>query len=724
MTSKRLFFKVMREDLRHRLWMLALSALASLLMFPVAWMIYRLNIRMGTSVSEDSYIRLAARVRDFLTCDIILGGGVFAVCGALTAALTGFGFLFHKNQTDNWHSLPVRRDMLFGAGYLNGILVWMLPLTAGITLTAVMAGSFLTKYAGGVFADNIPLGVVKRLCVLAVVFLLMYHLTLLAMMLSGNVLNTVISMIIMGFGGGIFYCLCVMLCQAYLRTYFNSANSGTAAIYASPFLSTLMIWIHALEGTIIVKILLLNLTIALVLVLAAWLLYRKRPSELAEQGIGYKAVSVAFRMLVTVAAGVGGWLFFGALTDMRMGWSFFGAVLTGVLASGILDICFQMEFRAFFAHKLQMGAAVAAALAICLIFQGGLFGYDSYLPDKEEIAELGLCSLNQNHYYKRTSDDEESILKTMKLQDQDAIYAFLERAARWEGPRYSGTVFYARVTLKSGKTYYRAYNVDRNDKDVVWPLITDEEYLRHSVMLDDNVTNGEDVRMRFYREDGLREETVLTEEERARFVAAYNQDVRENADAFLLAEGRLLTEIHMQVLKDGSYQGEYVLYISDFMENTVRQLQQMGYEEFVSRPDSSKIQSLSLVGLECMGGDVSAESLIGMAREYYLGEKVPEADGKTQEDAHAQGEASIVDVAVSADTYWEPALLITDRAEIEEILQLCSYAYPYRYYSVFTRQYRKVRATGADGRTMEFYIGEGDLPEKYILRFGELTERR
>lgn len=723
MTSKRLFFKVMREDLRHRLWMPALSALASFLVFPVVWMIFRLNIRMGTSVPEESFISLAAWVRDFLTGDIMLGGGIFAVCGALTAALTGFGFLFHKNQTDSWHSLPVSRDMLFGAGYLNGILVWMLPLTAGITLTAVMAGSFLTKYAGGVFVDNIPLGVVKRLCVLAVVFLLVYHLTLLAMMLSGNVLNTVISMLIMGFGGGTFYGLCVMLCQTYLRTYVNLANSGTAAIYATPLFSTLMIWMLALDGTFVVKILLLNLAIALALGLAAWLLYRKRPSELAEQGIGYKAVSVAFRVLAAVAAGVGGWLFFGALTNMRMGWSFFGAVLTGVLASGILDICFQMEFKAFFAHKLQMAAAVAAALVICLIFQGGLFGYDSYLPDKEEIAELGLY--RTNHYYQSTSGDEDSILKTMKLQDQDAIYAFLERAARWEGSRYSGTVLYARVTLKSGKTYYRAYNVDRNDKDVVWPLITDEEYLRHSVMLDDDAADGADVMMRFYREDGLREETVLTEEERERFVAAYNQDVRENADAFLLAEGRLLTEIHMQVLKDGSNQGEYVLYIFDFMENTVRQLQQMGYEDFVSRPDSSKIQTLSLVMGWNVGGDISAERLVGTAREYYLGEKVPEADGKTQEEnVSAQGEANAVDTAVSADSYWEPALLITDRAEIEEILQLCSYAYPYRYYSVFTRQYRTVRATGADGRTMEFYIGEGDLPEKYILRFGELTERR
>ena len=43
MTSKNFFFKVMREDLRHKIWMLALSALGSFLMLTVAWLIWRSN---------------------------------------------------------------------------------------------------------------------------------------------------------------------------------------------------------------------------------------------------------------------------------------------------------------------------------------------------------------------------------------------------------------------------------------------------------------------------------------------------------------------------------------------------------------------------------------------------------------------------------------------------------------------------------------------------------
>ena len=39
MISKRLFLKGMREDLRHKVWMVALSLLGSFLTLPVVWLL-------------------------------------------------------------------------------------------------------------------------------------------------------------------------------------------------------------------------------------------------------------------------------------------------------------------------------------------------------------------------------------------------------------------------------------------------------------------------------------------------------------------------------------------------------------------------------------------------------------------------------------------------------------------------------------------------------------
>ncbi len=47
MTSKHLFFKAMKEDMRHKLWMAALSVLGNFLVLTVGWMIWRSNAFRG-----------------------------------------------------------------------------------------------------------------------------------------------------------------------------------------------------------------------------------------------------------------------------------------------------------------------------------------------------------------------------------------------------------------------------------------------------------------------------------------------------------------------------------------------------------------------------------------------------------------------------------------------------------------------------------------------------
>ena len=44
MMSKHSFFKMMKEDMRHKTWMLALSGLGHFLMILVAWLIWRGNM--------------------------------------------------------------------------------------------------------------------------------------------------------------------------------------------------------------------------------------------------------------------------------------------------------------------------------------------------------------------------------------------------------------------------------------------------------------------------------------------------------------------------------------------------------------------------------------------------------------------------------------------------------------------------------------------------------
>ncbi len=65
-------------------------------------------------------------------------------------------------------------------------------------------------------------------------------------------------------------------------------------------------------------------------------------------------------------------------------------------------------------------------------------------------------------------------------------------------------------------------------------------------------------------------------------------------------------------------------------------------------------------------------------------------------------------------------LYITEQEEIKELLPLISYSDGYRRWGVFKQPLVSISITDVEGETVTCYIREGDLPEKYIQRFGEL----
>ena len=123
MTSKSLCFKLMREDIKRRVWTVALTVLGLIftLLVPVA-------------ISSSSYMdQVAERLVDRkqliknLVSLVGVNGVVIAVLIGLAVvwAVSGFRYLHNSRQVDFYHSIPVKRHQLFLASFLNGILVPM-----------------------------------------------------------------------------------------------------------------------------------------------------------------------------------------------------------------------------------------------------------------------------------------------------------------------------------------------------------------------------------------------------------------------------------------------------------------------------------------------------------------------------------------------------------------------------------------------------------------------
>lgn len=728
MTSKHLFFKMMKEDLRHRVWMIVMSVLASCLLLPVIWLIFKENLFLRYNGDPFFELDMFVVVKDFLESVILVVGGIIGICGALIAALAGFRFVLHRDQVDTWHSLPVKRDMLFGVCYLNGMLIWLLPLFVGVVLVGVLSGSLLT--GGGdlnFFADVLKLAL-RIFAVWVVVFLLIYDLALTAMMFSGNVLNTIVSMLILGFGAVSCCGLYFVLLEFYFDTYVSrSYTAWTGAIYASPLVSVwgllldkremlgnFPLWIYGLE--------------AVALGSCAWILYRRRPSELSEQGIRCKVFATALRLVTTIAAGVVGWLLFHAMVNGEVVWAVFGSLLAVVLVHGILNVVFQMEFRAFFAHKAQLVGVTAAVLLVCFCFVGDWFGYDSYCPKKEEIAEIGLrVESLANPSNGRMGDP----LKEMQYRDREAAYAFLwemsQKAGRQTGP--SETIW-VRVTLENGRTYYRRYYVSEAERDVLMPLIDSREYLETLYCLDDRMAeDGETMSLQMQQGTIYYGDNIFTKEEMLPLFQAYNQDVLDDPETVLLGKGRVLAGVEIAYGNKYAYRVFIGLEIYETMSRTIQVLKEMGYEKQMSFKTAAEITSIKLEINNLTGTD-SAEEIIEAARERYgvFGTEPEETVQAENQEKAAAAEVFDTEGTVAAEQKAAVEihgimLSVTDPEEVEELLSLISYKRDDRVVGFLKKRMIDVKMTDKDGTQSTGYIRKGDLPEKYILRFGELAEK-
>ena len=749
MMSRHLFFNAVREDLRHKSWMMVLFTLISFLAIPMVWLLIRSNMsvdwREAYYYSDEVSRREMNQVLDFCMLYLLTVGGIIAILAGLVTGLFGFRYVFHKNRVDAYHSLPVKRGTLYSVCYVDGIFVWLIPFLLCLALTMIFAGGFMGRLGGTEAVVKMCALAGKSLLVILIIFFLVYHLVLVAVMMSGNILNTIVNMLLLGFGVISVYAIWRMYFEYYMATFYNGTFSfpDEVMIYASPLFNAvyLLFSVHELEGTWSLALtVLVNILVAAVLGVCGWMIYQRRESELAEQGVRSKAVTVVLRTVAGMVAGMIGWLLFLLMTDNMGGivgvaWKSFGAILLSVFVFGVLDVIFHMEFGAFLAHKFQMAGTVLLTLFICFAFYRDWFGYDTYLPEKEEIAQMAVFDRQFTNYYSRYREASQEILENMQFRDVEAIYAFLESAADMQSGsnenRDDGVVGYetvdAKVTLKNGRSYYRSYTVPA-DKEILWPLFTSREYLDAAYLIRD-----EDM-------DGLREVVLSREGQQlsienaelvTNLVRAYHQELLEHTEEILSGEGQFLVRVRLEGVyqKNGSSERkEYILDVYSFMEHVIEVLRQAGYEEWVKPREASSVASIRLGLYTNLDGTETAEDIMAMAMEIYGVEETsetPETDkqGGIEGTNSASGETTddVPVVIRSSENRNSPMLQITDRAEIEELLSYISYVYT-GYNSGLKRQHIRVVVVDPQGNTSECYIPKGVLPMKYIRRFAEAVQ--
>ena len=144
MTSRSLFCKLMKEDLKQRLWSVILAAIVFLII-PVTM---ALELENNHVYADNT--RFLRQVANVVTASPWL---VIITCvGSVLCGLSGFWYLFSKKKVDFFHSLPVKREVLFAVRYINGVLIYVVPYLCALAVSLIMAAAN-DAFPAGLFGD-------------------------------------------------------------------------------------------------------------------------------------------------------------------------------------------------------------------------------------------------------------------------------------------------------------------------------------------------------------------------------------------------------------------------------------------------------------------------------------------------------------------------------------------------------------------------------------------
>ena len=494
MTSRSLFFKYMKENTKQRIWNLALVLLLCFFAFPVTTALWSSTAfrpeNLNSSLPADLALAQAQRdfTRDMLRMYSMKGGALafMLTIAAVVLAASGFAYLHSKKKTDFYHSLPIRREMLYAVTCLNGFLYMAVAYLGFLTIAAVMIRVKGVPFDWG----SLYLASVEHLCF----FALVYMTAILSMLLTGNLVVGLL-------GTGVLFSWGPVICMtisAYFLEYFTTFYGDDSFLLAlSEWTSPVAWYVKACMSSQPGRMALWAMLAAAVLFLLGMLLYRRRPSEAAGHAMAFPITEPIIRFLIAVPSS----LLLGAMFHLVMcedGWTVFGLVCGLLLVSCIIEIIYHFDFKSLFAHKRQLLVSAVFVGVVFAIFRFDLFGYDRYLPATEKLASGGIyCDLldpdatSQYHstveytegWYGVTfeampsstladqmqiSDDQGlELLHTIAAQGVHDAAQARDRFLQGGGRSYDleeGDAAFHNVTiawhLRNGRTVYRSYRVN------------------------------------------------------------------------------------------------------------------------------------------------------------------------------------------------------------------------------------------------------------------------
>lgn len=702
MTSKSSFLVNLKENNKRRLWVWVISVLIFMLALPVLVSMTISQIRNSAGIWGDSYSQEA--VRSIIHSRLVgamrgqlgfsnLKMSVTALL-AVVSALQGFSWLYSRKKVDFYMGMPVKRKKRFLIIWLNGILIWLLPFFLGLLMEMLIAAG------SGALDKTVIVSALAASLVYLLFYLGVYHMAILAVMLTGNVIITCFGLVVL------------FLYEYAVRAINTGYKSFFLDFYAAyktsevPLLSPFVLYMRLEDGfhygnTLALGHLTGLFAFGLGVFALAFFCYLKRPAEAAGRSMTFAVTRPVIKILLTVPASlIAGMLMAGAVnyqpkiySDKGMGYMIFAILAVVVLGSGLIQVIYEFDIKGAVHRKREMLVSGVLAALIFVVFRYDLTGFDAWVPGTEQVESVAFVP---DYYEENRSDSyfdqEGTSVSVMEYADRYMYLHDVEAACGLARHSIDG---YSQVA----QNYYQDYDEEkwgrwsqakilyrlRNGKQVCRKLLVnvdDEETvaLLDRIMGSDEFKKGympgasDNLQAMFGREEykirAFYENTVysrdMSREDAERLLAIYQEDLEAANFSRIrdsIPEGMLRLQMSQELPGTGGiYSGYgratrnwYVnVNIYSFNEKCIDFLREKGYymEYQLDPEDVSYIQVMN------RNSEAARELL--EKRQEDAGFSMEEQDGDLAEDYEED-----IDTRVYAE-YTQP----------EQIRQIASCYYP------------------------------------------------
>lgn len=539
MILKKSYLVNLRENMKRRAWVFWSVFLLFFCYYPGFIM-----ISLNRFMEEGEFLlqeELLNKVNDFLFTlfDINYFNIFMVIFMAVIIGIQGFQYLYDKKQINFFHSQPVTRNRRFLVLWSNGIFIFLAAYTVNMVAGLLVSNIYV--------ADNGKLiGIALQSYGLNILlFLSIYHLTLISVMLTGHILVSILAIIIFFVYEFALRGVIYLYSSLFFYTYDNRNAYGITETIFSPIVLVInyinnryntIYWKAENDGNGEVVFTLLFLSIIFGLI--AFILYKKRPSESYGKSIAFSKIKQPVKIAILFLAGLYAALLFYIAAGNSVAFAIIGAVFIILLGHAAIQIIYDSDFNAIRKNFFSAFIVIAATVAFFLVYKYDITSYDSRFPKMAKVEAVGVELVTENKQFMQWLMEDgreiwgnEYSRNMMRLTNLEPVYNLLYNMEEVDevGNTDNSKFYHFNISfyLKNGKVEYRRFFLDyEKNMEALNEIYHMEEYrnVTEQVLQNDFIEKYKIFNVVY--DNGLKESVLNKEEKIKKLLDAYKKDLK------------------------------------------------------------------------------------------------------------------------------------------------------------------------------------------------------